>query len=437
MNATTRFFTFFRDKEKKHHGFVFLLFAVTTLGFGITLAVFYILRPYLIESSLEKSALFANYIDYILPLTLFTAFFNALDHYFKVLYNAVIGIVLKEFVQRVLILAAMLLFIFAFVSFDRFVDLYTLCFLAPALIIFLYLIAAKEISFRPEFGFIHRDLAVNMAGVSLFGVISGATGIFTLNIDRIMIDRMMGLDATGVYTTAYFFGVLVMMPSRSVTKISSTIIADAWKNRDFTLMANIYLKSSLNQTIIGLLLLIGMWGNIGNIFRILPETFAEGRWVILLAGLGYLTDMVIGVSYMIVTNSSYYKYGTYYLLLMVVLIVLFNLLLIPMLGITGAALAFLLTKIVVNFLLIWFVKARFGMMPYNYKFMLVALFGVVSYLASLLVPELDNLYLDIFLRSALITVVFLLPVVLFRISADINERIVYYLKRFAGITLRL
>jgi O-antigen/teichoic acid export membrane protein len=437
MSATTRFFTFFRDKEKKHHGFVFLLFTVTTAGFGLALIVFYILRPFLIENSVEKSALFIDYIDYIIPLTLFTAFFNALDHYYKVLYNAVIGIVLKEFVQRVLILAAMILFVYAAVSFRQFVNLYTLCFLAPALIILFYLLKAGEISFRTDFSFLHKDLVASMAGVSLFGVISGATGIFTLNIDRIMIDRMMGLGPTGVYTTAYFFGVLVMMPSRSVTKISSAIIADAWKNKDFTLMLNLYCKSSLNQLIVGLLLLIGMWGNIDNIFRILPPEFAEGRWVILAVGLGYLTDMVIGVSYMIVTNSSSYKYGTYYLLLMVALIVIFNLVLIPSLGITGAALAFVLTKVIVNFLLIYFVIARFRMMPFNYKFLLVLLFGGAAYLASWFIPLMDNLYIDILIRSTVITAVFMGPVILFRISEDINERLVYYLKRFAGINVRL
>lgn len=437
ISATTRYFTYFRNKEKKHHGFVFLMFAVTTVGFILAVAIFYGIRGLLIETSSAKSALFVTYIDYIIPLTLFTAFFNALDHYYKVLYNAVIGIVLKEFIQRLFILVVTVIFIFALVSFHRFVDLYILCFFLPLLIIFLYLLKAREIHLKPEFGFLKKDLVAGMAGISLFGIIAGATGIFTLNIDRIMIDRIMGLSATGIYTTTYFFGILITMPSRSLTKISSAIIADAWKANDLALMSRLYYKSSLNQLIIGLLLLAGIWGNLDNIYRILPAEFLEGQWVILLVGLGFLTDMAIGVSYVILSNSRLYRYATYYLLVMVVLIIVLNLVLIPAMGITGAALSFLVTKVIVNFTLVILMKKWFGMMPYTYRSLLVLLFGCLAYLVAWLVPPFRSIYLDIGIRSMLITIVFMGLTILFRISEDVNERVMFYLERYAGIRIRL
>jgi O-antigen/teichoic acid export membrane protein len=437
INATTRFFTYFRDREKNHHGFVFLMMAVTTAGFLISLIIYFAVRGFLVESSTSKSALFVDYIDYIIPLTFFTAFFNAMDHFYKVLYNAVIGIVLKEFVQRLFILVVTILFIYAIVSFHRFVDLYVICFALPALIIFFYLLKAGEIHLRPDFQFLNRELVSGMAGVSLFGVVAGATGIFTLNIDRIMIDRILGLSATGIYTTTYFFGTLITMPSRSLTKISAAFIADAWKNDDTASLHRLLFKSCLNQLIIGLLLLVGILGNMDNIYRILPAEFLTGKWVILLVGCGFLTDMAVGVSYVIVANSRLYKYGTYYLLLMVVLVILFNLVLIPLLGITGAAMSFLLTKLIVNLTLMYFVKRRFRMMPYNYKFLMVILFGGIAFLAGWFIPLMTNLYLDILVRSAVITVIFMALIIFFRISEDINERIVYYLKRFMGIDIRL
>lgn len=437
ISATTRFFTYFRDREKHHHGFVFLLMTVTAVGFLLSLVIYFAARGFLIESSSQKSALFVDYMDYIIPLTFFTAFFNALDHYYKVLYNAVIGIVLKEFVQRLFILVVTILFIYALVSFHSFVGLYVICFALPAVIIFFFLLKAGEIHLKPDIKFLNRELVTGMAGVSVFGIVAGATGIFTLNIDRIMIDRILGLSATGIYTTTYFFGTLITMPSRSLTKISAAVIADAWKNQDMAALHNLLFKSCLNQLIIGLLLLVGIWGNIDNIYRILPEEFMAGKWVILLVGAGFLTDMAIGVSHVIVSNSRLYKYATYYLVLMVVLVICFNLLFIPLLGITGAALSFLLTKVIVNIAIMYFVKHRFGMMPYTYRSLLVILFGGVAFLAGWFLPFMSNLYLDLVIRSALITIVFLVLIVLFRISEDINERVVYYLKRFLGINIRL
>ena len=437
ISATTRFFTYFRDKEKHHHGFVFLLVTITTAGFLLSTVIYIAARGFLIESSTTKSALFVDYIDYIIPLTFFTAFFNALDHYYKVLYNAVIGIILKEIVQRLFILVITVLFIYALFSFHRFVDLYVICFSLPAVIIFFYLLKAGEIHLKPDFAFLNRELVSGMAGVSLFGIIAGATGIFTLNIDRIMIDRILGLSATGVYTTTYFFGTLITMPSRSLTKISATVIADAWKNKDMATLHNILYKSCLNQLIIGLLLLAGIWGNIDNVYRILPEEFVAGKWVILLVGLGFLTDMAIGVSHVIVSNSRLYRYATYYLLLMVVLVICFNLLFIPLLGITGAALSFLLTKLIVNIAIMYFVRLKFGMMPFTYRSLLVILFAGAAFLAGWLLPAMRNLYLDILIRSAVITIVFLALIIFFRVSEDINERVGYYLRRFLGISTRL
>lgn len=437
ISATTRYFTYFRDKDNHHHGFVFLLITVTTAGFLISLLLYLAVRGMLIESSTAKSALFVDYIDYIIPLTFFTVFFNALDHYYKVLYNAVIGIVLKEFVQRLLILVLTVLFIYALFSFHRFVNLYVLCFAVPMLVILFYLLKAGEFHLKPEPGFLNRKLVAGMAGISLFGVIAGASGIFTLNIDRIMIDRMLGLSATGIYTTTYFFGILVTMPSRSLTKISSTIVADAWKNNDTTALNSLLYKSCLNQLIIGLLLLAGIQGNLDNIYRILPVEFISGKWVILLVGTGFLTDMAIGVSHVIVSNSRFYKYGTYYLLLMAVLVIGFNLLFIPLFGITGAALSFLLTKVIVNIAIIVFVRYRFGMMPYNHKFLLVILFGGIAFLVSRLLPSMTNLMVDILIRSMVIGTVFMMLIIFCRISEDINEWVVYYLKKFTGIDLRL
>ncbi len=437
INTTTRFFTYFRDKEKSHHGFVFLLLAVTTAGFLISLVIYLAVRGLLIESSTSKSALFVDYIDYIIPLTFFTAFFNALDHYFKVLYNAVIGIVLKEFVQRLFILVVTILFIYALVSFHRFVNLYVLCLAVPMVSIVMYLLMAGEFHLKPEFGFLDKELISGMAGMSLFGIIAGATGVFTLNIDRIMIDRMLGLSATGIYTTTYFFGTLVSMPSRSLTKISSAIVADAWKNDDTTTLKDLLYKSSLNQLIIGLLLLAGILGNMDNVYRILPADFLMGKWVIVLVGAGFLTDMAVGVSYVIISNSRYYKWGTYFLLLMVSLVVLFNLLFIPFFGITGAALSFLLTKVIVNVAMLCFIKRRFGMTPYNYRFLLVILFGVLAFLISWALPLMANLFVDIVIRSAVIIAVFILPIIFFRISEDINAWVVHYVTKLTGIRLRL
>ena len=88
------------------------------------------------------------------------------------------------------------------------------------------------------------------------------------------------MNNTGVYTIAFYFGTLVVIPSRPLLKISGTLIADAWKDNDLKKINNIYYKSCINQFIIGGFLFLGIWANIDNILTILGPDYQQSKWVI-------------------------------------------------------------------------------------------------------------------------------------------------------------
>jgi O-antigen/teichoic acid export membrane protein len=422
ISATTRMFTFFRDKKERHHGFIFLALLITTAGFILALIVFYFIKPVLIEKSLEKSYLFAEYINYLMPLVAFILYFNILDNYYKVLFNAVIGTFLKELFQRLLILIGIILFYFSVIDFNQFFIVYIVCFGFPTLIIILWLIKEGQFNLKPQINFLTRDLTRTMTMMSLFGIISASSGVISINIDRILIDDIMGLGATGVYATAFFFATLVILPSRPLLKISSTVIADAWRENDTVTLYKIYHKSCLNQLIIGLLILIGLWVNINNIFyHILPPSFEAGRYVILLIGISFLFDMAIGVNTALVANSRYYKVSTLYMIAWVVLIILTNLILIPRFGIVGAAIAAVISKLIVDSLSVVFVYVKFKMFPYNYKFLVVLGIGGLAYFAGYLIPRMNHFILDIFIRSSIVTVIYISMVLALRLSDEMNH----------------
>ncbi|MCX6233234.1 MAG: polysaccharide biosynthesis protein [Bacteroidetes bacterium] len=421
ISTTTRMFTFFRDQNKQHHGFLFLALLVTTIGFVLSLIIFFIVKPILVEKSLEKSYLFSEYINYLIPLIAFILYFNILDNYYKVLYNAVIGTFLKELFQRFLILIGIILFYFSIVDFNQFVIVYIICFALPTLIIILSLIKAGQFNLKPQFKFLTKDLSRTMTLMSLFGIISASTGVITLNIDRILIDDILGLGPTGVYVTAFFFATLVILPSRPLLKISSAVIADAWRKNDTVKLNDLYYKSCLNQMIIGLLLLIGLWVNIDNIFKILPPVYESGRYVILYIGISFLFDMVIGVNTTLVANSRYYKVGALYMIVWVLLVIITNLILIPIYGIVGSAIASALSKLIVDSLAVLFVYVKFKMFPYNYKFLVILLIGGLAYFIGYLIPEMHHFILDIIIRSSLVAVIYIMLILGLRLSEEMNQ----------------
>jgi len=102
--VTIRLFPFFRNTENKHHGFLAMVLMVGLIGFIISSSLLLLFKPLLIEVSLEKSALFVSYINYLFVLIFFQIFFSILDVYYSALLNSTLGTYLREVFQRVLII---------------------------------------------------------------------------------------------------------------------------------------------------------------------------------------------------------------------------------------------------------------------------------------------------------------------------------------------
>jgi O-antigen/teichoic acid export membrane protein len=415
-------FPYFQSKEHKHHGLLFIMLAVTGIGFVISVVAFYFLREYLIASSHESSQLVIQYFHYLLPLILFTLIFMVLDSYYKVLQNAVKGIVLKEFIQRLLFLIFIIFYYYGYLNFGQYVLFYVAAICFPSLVLIISLIKDREFFLKPDLKFVNKDLRKLMVQVGFYGILIGFSGMVITNFDRIMVERFLDVGATGIYTTTAFFATLVIMPSRALLKISDPIISHSWKNNDLEHLAFLYKKTSMSQLVIGSLLFIGIWGNEGNIFRILPDVYQQGRYVIFFIGLAFMFDMASGAAGLILANSKYFKYQAFFMLMLIVLVIVTNFIFIPLYGLAGAAFATCLSKFITNLGLFLFLKIKYRLQPYSLKYLWVILIAVIAYLAGYLVPESSNLYFDIFYRSALITIVYLVLLLWSGVYPELNER---------------
>lgn len=419
-HVTTRMFTYFRNKEKNHHGFFFLLLMVGLFGFLFILLLFQIIKPYIIKDSMEKSALFVEHLYYILPLVFFQLFFLLLDNYYKVLYNAVFGTFLKEFLLRLLVTITIALYFFKIIEFDQFVLFYIISFATPTLFILGRLLIEKEISMKIDFSLLDKKMTRTLISVGLYGILLSFSGVIVLNIDRIMINSFLGIGSTGIYTIAFFFGSIILIPSRALQKISSVVIADSWKKNDIKEISSIYSKSCINQFIIAILLFIGIWGNIHNIFEFLPPEYENGKYVIFFIALSGVVNMFSGVSASIIANSKYYRIQSFLMLIYICILVFSNYILIPMYGMTGAALATLISSLIFVFLKFGFLYSKFKLQPYNYKYLIILTAGIGTYIASTLIPIFDQFILDIIIRSSIMTLLFSTTILVSKVSKEAN-----------------
>ncbi|MBO7571965.1 MAG: polysaccharide biosynthesis C-terminal domain-containing protein [Bacteroidales bacterium] len=419
-NVIVRFFPYFRDPEHKHNGFPFLLVAVGIVGSLVCTAGYFGARDYLVTQNIEKSKLFADYVFLLLPLIYITIFYLLSDVYNRMFYNSSFGLFVKEFLLRILNLIGIGLFYFGVLDFNGFIIYYVAAYGVPTVLLLILLIVQGNMSLKPSKKLLTREFVRAMCSVAFYGVISSFSGVFVNQIDRYFINHYCDLGATGVYSIAFYFGSMILLPGRSIVRISSTVITESFKSGDDDMVLKVYRKCTTNMLIIGVILFVLVWGNIGNILKMLPPEYADGRLVILFIAISHLIQMAASVSGEIIQYSKYYRYHTLIMVILIGLIFGFNVWLLPIYGITGAAVASMLSFLVYSLVRIAFVKLKFGFNPFCLKHLLVLLFGAVAYLLSWLMPDLGNLILDLAVRSAVICIVFVVPTLYFDLSEDMT-----------------
>ncbi len=424
QNTITKMFPYFRDETKKHNGFMFLTLMVVFFASILVVGLYFIAEPFITQNNGQSGNLMQEYSILIIPLFIFIVLFNIFDSLTKALFNATRGILLKEVVLRILTLLLIVCYIFHLIDFQKFVYWYVVCYG----IIFLYMVVAlfrdKQLFLHPDFSLIDKPMANELIQVSLYGIIITSASIIVINIDRIMIEKLVienPLAQVGIYTTCTYFATMIMLPNRPLQKITSTLVAEAWKRNDMEQLQVLYQKSTVTQLIIGTLVFFGLCINLDYIFQIIPEEYSSGRWVIIFIGIFYLSDMAAGVNKDIVSNSPKYKKLSHWTIALIFVIIGLNLLFIPSFGITGAAVSSCIARILYNIVAFSYVNRKFKLQPYSYRHILILIIGALSFVLCLLIPETSNLIANILIKSGLLTIIFCALIYVSKVSEDVND----------------
>lgn len=420
-NVTARLFPYFRNENVNHNGYLFILFWVGMVGFMLSLISYFILQPVAVDLYQYESPLYLDYLIYLLPLVFFTLFYNLFEGYNRVMYDAVSGTFFRDIIFKVLNLTFLILFWVKVIDFSQFILLYVLAYCSPTVFLFILLWVRGQISFASNLKFITPELRKSMTSVSLFGILNGLSDKLANQIDRIMIVSYLGLGPTGIFGTMTNFGALVSMPSRSLRKIASTVIAEAWKKNDLKTINQIYSQSGLHQFMLGCLLFIGIWINIDNIFEIVSNKFITGKYVIFFIGIGHIIQMLSGVSGVIIQSSPFYRMQTVFMVMLGLLVIITNLVMIPIWGIIGAAIASLTATFIFNLSKYIFLLKKYKFQPFNYRYLLVVLVSLAAYYVGALLPKQEWFVLDIVIRSSIVGGSYLILTYLFKISVDYNQ----------------
>ena len=427
---TIKVFPKFRSEKDNNHGFFSFVLIMTLIGALIGLLFFFLFENHLFSEK-NTAQQFQPFIYGFVILFILRLVFRNFDSLIRMLLNTVLGSFLENFALKLII--TITLGIYWWVNGYSFVILFYIYVFAlafPGIISTLYLLSKGHFNFKiKKFKTKASSLYRDIATLGLFGLLGTLGGIVVLEVDRIMISNMLGLEHTAVYSIAFFFGLFCTVPAKALKRIASVVIAEAWEKGDVQTIKEVYHKSSLNLFLFGVYLFLGIWMNIDYVLQILPETYSNGKVVILIIGTAQLIDLITGVNTEIIGTSKHYKYITYFISILIVLVVISNFFLIPIYGINGAALASLLSIIVFNLMKFIFLYRVLNYQPLNYKFFFILLIaGLASTIVYYALPTFQNIYLGILITGSTLTVVYWIPVYLLKVSSDVNETIDKYLK---------
>lgn len=196
------------------------------------------------------------------------------------------------------------------------------------------------------------------------------------------------------------------------------------KAKEMDKVESLYRRTAINQFLAGSLIYVGIWANLHNLIDLLPADYAGIYWVVVIIGLANLFNMATGVNGKIIINSRHYRFDLYTNVLLVVLTILTNYLLIPLYGIVGAATATAFSIFFYNVVKFVFVWIKFDMQPFHWNAAAVLVISVACLLISEQIPYLFNFYIDVIIRSLIILILFVLSILIFRLSDDF-QRLIY------------
>ena len=230
---------------------------------------------------------------------------------------------------------------------------------------------------------------------------------------------MIGLKATGVYSTMVFLAGAILVPYKSLHRVSVPLISDYWKHRQMDKMHELYIKFSSVSLVIGLLFFLMIWLNFDPLFSFLPLEFSTGKWIFFYLILGKLIDMYCGLNGSILVTSKKYKYDVYFTLLLIGVVFVLNLILIPIYGANGAAISTLVALFLYNAIRLFFVAYHFKMFPFTKNQLPVILLGMLTLVIGSFTIHLSDIPIfQLIIQTSVVTILFLVPLYFLKLENE-------------------
>ena len=365
----------------------------------------------------KKNPIVKEFI-YLIPfIGLCMAYFEIFYAWARVHMHSVFGNFIKEVGLRLFSLVALVAMYFGWITAIDFVYLTAGIYFVALLITMIYAFRVK----KPDF---QLSIPHNVKGIleyTFYIILSGSVANLLLDGDKIMLNQYMDIGNIAFYSVATYIALVISVPSRAMHQIVYPITAKLMHENKHDELNDLYKKTSVNLQIVGGFVMLCIFVNIDQLYEMLPKDYAGGIWIVFIIGLSKYFDLILGNNNAIIFNSKYYRMVLFLGLMLVFFTIVLNMIFIPLYGITGSAIATLLSITIYSVAKLMFVVKRMHLYPFTiqtvYSIIITAILFVLFYFWKFPFHPI----IGIVLKSILVTILYVYINYRFSISKEINQ----------------
>lgn len=373
----------------------------------------------------QENIIIKPYTRYIFTIAIFMGFFEVFYAFSKVQLKTVFGNFIKEIFHRLSTSLLLFAVFFEWISQEQFIYAIVIVYGVRMHVMMVY--AFKL--YRPKLIFKLPDNIKEILSYSFYIILAGSASGILLDIDKFMIPQLEQIAKVAYYSVGIYIASVIGIPSRAMQQIINPLTAKELNDNNLKEVGNLYQKSSITLLIAGGLLFILINVNVKDLYMLInkPE-YSVGVLIVLMISVAELFKLALGNNGSILTNSKYYKVFFYLSIAMAVSVIFLNKWLIELIGINGAALATLIVVLIFSSFKILYVKQKLNLQPFTTKTISVFILTLILFLCFYFIDFPFHPLLNIFLKSLIITIIYVIIIFKMNISEEVNVLLKRYLR---------
>lgn len=423
-------------QDPRRRTIITLSLALPLLALLLMSGAYFLLKDYLIgKYPLADQELIRQFFFLFPCLTLLFTYQTILEIFLISQMKPAVAAFNKEITLRVLNIALILLFGLQLIPFSFFIIASVLIYTVPVGILYWLSTRTPGFGYAFQLGSFSRAERKEIFSFTWYHVLLSISVNLMGYLDSIMLEHygQNGFESVAVYTNAVFIMSVLVIPYRTMANASSSLLIQAFRDKDKERVSDLFHRSSVNILIAGTAMAVLICCNLHNAVVLMEKgsslltsggstakSFAAVTPLVLIMMIGRMADISTGMNEHVLSYSSHYRFSFYTSLILLITLLVLNRVLIPAWGIYGAAWSSSIALLLYNAAKWLFVWLKLKLQPFSARTLKILLAGGITWALCSLIPVVAGPVPDALLRTLVIIPVYLVLLLSLKVSPDLQ-----------------